>query len=82
MRITGWRDRAARWFLTLIVGRRVAFWISDEAENTINDFGPLGVAGAGAAIVMANALDDMDANTATFSLTGFEIKIRRTDAGE
>lgn len=81
-KISGWRDRAARFVLSILAGKRVAFWISEEAENTINDFAPMNVAGAGAAIVLAHALDEVEMTSATFTLTGFEITIRRTEPAD
>ena len=77
LRITGWRDTLARTILSIIAGRRVAFWISEESENSINEMNELGTAGTGAAIVMAHALSDTDFSEATFTLSDFEITIKR-----
>ena len=77
MRITGWRDWLARTILSALAGRRVAFWISEESENTINEMHELGTAGCGAAIVMAHALADTDFNEVTFTLDRFEITVRK-----
>jgi hypothetical protein len=79
MTLNGWKDRAARLFLSALAGKRVAFWISEEAECKMREFDQFGVAGSGAAIVMAHALESVDCDTATFILTGFEITVRRTD---
>lgn len=55
------------WLMHIVAGKQCAFWISDKAESAIDG---LGLAGQGAAIVLAKQVERMRAEYATFTLSG------------
>ena len=71
-----------RSFASLLAGKRVAFWISEEGEAQFDEFAPLGPAGAGAAIVLALAMEKAGHNSAVYTLENFQITVERLAQGE
>jgi hypothetical protein len=67
-------DRLRHATMTLVAGRRFAWWISDSAAGQIDN---LSVLGAGAAICLVRAARDMDADSVTYELDGYRITVER-----
>jgi hypothetical protein len=67
-------NRLRHALMTLIAGRRFAWWISDDAYRRIDS---LSVAGAGAAICLVKAVKDTPFDSATYDLDGFRITVER-----
>jgi len=64
------------WLMHIIAGRRYAYWIADDAAKGL--LAGRNVPGEIGAIMLAKAMDEMGATSATITLGGYEISIRAT----
>jgi hypothetical protein len=65
--------RFRNWLMSLIAGRKYAYWIADDAAAELGELGS--VPGEAGAIMLARAMDCMGATTATITLAGYEITV-------
>ena len=65
-------DSIRHWLMTIIAGRKFAWWISDAAQKRIDT---LSVAGGGAAICLAEAVKKTGASNATYTLGDCKITV-------
>lgn len=73
------RNFIIRWFLVLMTGERVAYWIDDDAEQQVLGLARQSVAGAGAAIVLCRSLEKIAANKGRYELGGWVITVEKKE---
>ena len=66
-------DAFRHWLMSIIAGKRFAYWISDKAHSGISDLHS--VAGGGAAIILADLARRTDAMEIRFTLDGYEVLV-------
>jgi hypothetical protein len=71
------RNFVIRWFLALMAGKRVAYWIDDKAEKQMLDLANRSVAGAGAAIVLCKSVEKMGATHGRYELADWVITVKQ-----
>ena len=81
-KITGWRDKLAKRFLSVLAGKPVSCWISEDAKSMIDAVSDTSLIGAGAAIVIVHALEESGAQKIEFTLDRATVVVELLDQNE